>query len=92
MWKTLNIYPVNDTIEQYRNNWLQHINRMQGTRLSKTALQYRPSGEILEDQRKDGEMQCEDRRPWTYLQVLFYSLFCLNKLLNMAIVPCWDER
>jgi hypothetical protein len=24
----LNIYPVNDTIEQYRNNWLQHINRM----------------------------------------------------------------
>jgi hypothetical protein len=26
------------------------------------------------------------RRSWTYLQVLFYSLFCLNKLLNMAMV------
>jgi hypothetical protein len=40
----LNIYPVNDTIEQYRKNWLQHINRMQDTKLPKRALQYRPSG------------------------------------------------
>jgi hypothetical protein len=40
----LNIYPVNDTIEQYRNNWFQHINRVQDTRLPKRALQYRPSG------------------------------------------------
>jgi hypothetical protein len=40
----LNIYPVNDTIEQYRNNWLQHINRMQDTKLPKRALRYRPSG------------------------------------------------
>jgi hypothetical protein len=40
----LNIYPVNDTFDKYRNNWLQHINRMQDTRLSKRALQYRPSG------------------------------------------------
>jgi hypothetical protein len=40
----LNIYPVNDTIEQYHNNWLQHINRMQDTRLPGRALQYRPSG------------------------------------------------
>jgi hypothetical protein len=40
----LNIYPVNDAIEQYRNNWFQHINRMQDTRLPKRALQYRPSG------------------------------------------------
>jgi hypothetical protein len=40
----LNIYPVNDAIEQYRNNWFQHINRMPDTRLPKRALQYRPSG------------------------------------------------
>jgi hypothetical protein len=40
----LNTCPVNDTIEQYRNNWLQHINRMQDTRLQKRALQCRPSG------------------------------------------------
>jgi hypothetical protein len=40
----LNIYPVNDTIELYRNNWFQHINRMQATRLPKGALQCRPSG------------------------------------------------
>jgi hypothetical protein len=40
----LNKYPVNDTIEQYRNNWLQYINRMQGTRLPERELQYRPSG------------------------------------------------
>jgi hypothetical protein len=57
----LNISPVNDTIEQYRNNWFQHINRMQDTRLPKRALQYRPSGKRRQkDQRKDGEMQCED--------------------------------
>jgi hypothetical protein len=31
----LNIYPVNDTVEQCRNNWFQHINRMQDTRLPK---------------------------------------------------------
>jgi hypothetical protein len=40
----LNIYPVNDTTKQYRNNRLQHVNRMQDTRLPKRALQYRPSG------------------------------------------------
>jgi hypothetical protein len=41
----LNIYPVNDTIEQYRNCWFQHKNRMQDTRLpKKKALRYRPSG------------------------------------------------
>jgi hypothetical protein len=40
----LNIYPVNDTTEQYRNKWFQHINRMQNTRLPNRALQYRPSG------------------------------------------------
>jgi hypothetical protein len=40
----MNMYPVNDTIEQYRNSWFQHINRMQDTRLPKRALQYRPSG------------------------------------------------
>jgi hypothetical protein len=39
-----NIYPVNDTVEQYRNNWLQHINRMKDSRLPKRTLQYRPSG------------------------------------------------
>jgi hypothetical protein len=38
------IYTVNDTIEQYRNNWSQHINRMQDTRLPKRALKYRLSG------------------------------------------------
>jgi hypothetical protein len=40
----LNICPVNDTIEQYRNFWFQHINRTQDTRLPSRALQYRPSG------------------------------------------------
>jgi hypothetical protein len=40
----LNIYPVNYTIEQLRDNWLQHMNRMQDTGLPKIALQYRPSG------------------------------------------------
>jgi hypothetical protein len=40
----LNIYTVNDTVEQYRNNWFQHANRIQDTRLPKRALQYRPSG------------------------------------------------
>jgi hypothetical protein len=33
----LNIYPVNDTVEQYRNNWLQHINRMQDTITEKST-------------------------------------------------------
>jgi hypothetical protein len=32
-----NIYPVNDTIEQCRNNWLQHINRMKDTSLPKKS-------------------------------------------------------
>jgi hypothetical protein len=40
----LNIYPVNDTFEQYRNNWFQQKNRMQDIRLLKRALQYRLSG------------------------------------------------
>jgi hypothetical protein len=30
------------------------------------------------------------RRSWTSLQVLFYSLFCLNKLLNMVMVQHFE--
>jgi len=31
------------------------------------------------------EVQCS-KTSWTYLQVLFESLFCLTKLLNIAMV------
>jgi hypothetical protein len=42
----LNIYPVNYTIDRYCKNWLQHINRMQDTRLPKRALQHLQEREI----------------------------------------------
>jgi hypothetical protein len=40
----VNMFHIIDVIERYRSSWLQHINRMQDTRLPKKAFQYRPSG------------------------------------------------
>jgi hypothetical protein len=36
----LNIYPVNDTIEQYRNSWLQHVKNARHKNTER-ALQYK---------------------------------------------------
>lgn len=40
----LQIFSINDKIDNYRNNWLQHINRMDNSRLPKALYTYRPLG------------------------------------------------
>lgn len=40
----LNIYNVNDRINQIRTNWLEHIERMPHNRFPQLTLQYQPKG------------------------------------------------
>lgn len=40
----LQIYAIHDKIQQYRNNWKQHLYRMDQTRLPRLVFQYRPTG------------------------------------------------
>ena len=42
--KELNITPVLDKIQDYRRNWLQHINKMPRKRLPRKIKNYRPKG------------------------------------------------
>jgi len=42
--KEVNITPVLDKIQEYRRNWLQHMNRMACNRLLRILKNYRPTG------------------------------------------------
>jgi hypothetical protein len=42
--KELNISPVLDKIQEYKRNWLQHINRIPRNRLQRIPKNYRPKG------------------------------------------------
>jgi hypothetical protein len=40
----LDIYNINNKLKQYKINWREHIQRMDGNRLPKTILNYKPEG------------------------------------------------
>jgi uncharacterized membrane protein len=40
--KKLNITPILDKMQDYRRNWIQHVNRMPCNRLLKITKNYRP--------------------------------------------------
>jgi hypothetical protein len=42
--KKLKITPVLDKMQDYRRNWMQHVNRMPCGRLLKIIKNYRPKG------------------------------------------------
>ena len=44
--KELNIYGIQDVRSKYKQNWINHLERMDNTRLPKNALNYKPRGRI----------------------------------------------
>ena len=42
--KELKITPILDKLQEYKRNWIQHVNRMPRNRLPKVMKQYSPSG------------------------------------------------
>jgi len=42
--KELNMTPVLVKIQEYKGNWLQHVNRMPHNRLQRIFKNYRPKG------------------------------------------------
>ena len=44
MRKELEISGIQDVRAKYKQNWINHLERMDNTRLSKHALNYKPSG------------------------------------------------
>jgi len=44
--KELRIYGMQDVRSKHKQNWINHLERMENTRLPKHALNYRPRGRI----------------------------------------------
>jgi hypothetical protein len=44
IWKELEISGIQDVIAKYKQNWINHLERMDNTRIPKHALNYRPRG------------------------------------------------
>jgi hypothetical protein len=42
--KELGVFLINDRIRRYRQDWLEHVERMEEGRVPKQALWYRPKG------------------------------------------------
>jgi hypothetical protein len=42
--KELGVFSINDRIRRYRQDWLEHVERMEEGRVLKQALWYRPKG------------------------------------------------
>ena len=40
----LEVEPVNKKLERYKSNWLQHVTRVNSSRMAKVVLTCRPSG------------------------------------------------
>ena len=38
------MFPVNERIKDFKIKWIQHINRMKGSRIPKMAKDYNPRG------------------------------------------------
>jgi hypothetical protein len=41
---TLNVNSLNDTISKYRDNWFNHMRRMDHSRFPRYMLSYKPAG------------------------------------------------
>jgi hypothetical protein len=44
IWKELEISGIQDVRDKYKQNWINHLERMDNTRIPKHALNYRPRG------------------------------------------------
>jgi hypothetical protein len=42
--KELGVFSINDRIRRYRQDWLEHVERMEEGRVPKQTLWYRPKG------------------------------------------------
>ena len=40
----LRIFSINDKLREYRQGWLNHLDRMDDNRIPRMALQYKPKG------------------------------------------------
>jgi hypothetical protein len=55
IWKTLKVDNLNKNVSKYRDNWLNHLTRMDHSRFPRYMLLYKPmEKEIWADQAKDG--------------------------------------
>jgi hypothetical protein len=59
--KELKTEPVMGKILKHKNNWIQHVNRMQTDRIPKLLNNYKPRGRTDDDQWRDSWTT----RPWT---------------------------
>jgi hypothetical protein len=55
MRKELEVSGIQDVRSKHKQNWINHLERMDNTRLTKHALNYKPGG------RKIGRASCRER-------------------------------
>jgi hypothetical protein len=62
IWKTLKLNSLNNTTIKYRHNWLNHITRMDHSRLLRYKLPHEPSGKRHEYLQPKKEMDKSELR------------------------------
>jgi hypothetical protein len=74
--KELKISGIQDVKSKYKQNWINHLERMDNTRLPKHALNYKPRGakEIVDAPGKDGNVSMPEQvkrpNPWRKMMMM----------------------
>jgi hypothetical protein len=80
--KELEISGIQDLRSKHKQNWINHLERLDNTRLPKHALNYKPKKEeIVDALGNDGNAMSEQIKrlnPWKMIMILRLHLFVMN--------------
>jgi hypothetical protein len=93
--KELQISGIQDVRSKYKQNWINHLERMDNTRLSNHTLNYKPCGEeIMDTPGKVGNAsmpeQVKKPKPWRKMMMTLFNL--MGTLINPHFVTSWGLK
>ena len=92
--KEVEISGIQDVRAKYKQNWINHLERMENTRLPKHALNHKPREEIVDAPENDDNAsmpeQVKRRNPWRKMMMMMMmmkSVYCAVRAgpLNKAV-------
>ena len=86
---TQRITGILDKIDEYRRNWLSHLQRMPQNRIPLKSYHYRPQeGEQLEDRRRVGASSCNsgDRTDQRVQSLMFMTMMISGMTYKLNVV------
>jgi hypothetical protein len=89
--KELEVSGMQDARANYKQNRINHLERMDNTRLPKNALNYKPREEIVAAPGNDGNASIPEQlkrpNPWKMMMMVMKSVYCAVRTgpLNKAV-------